>query len=125
MQLANGRVYATLAVSDLGPAKEFYGGTLGLNQVSESAAGVMYESGGGSRVFVYPSGSVGTNQATYAGWDVDDVDSVVAELKDKGVEFEHYDLEGATWEGDVAVWGSTRSAWFKDPDGNILSVTSM
>ena len=55
---------------------------------------------------------------------VDDVDDVVRTLKRKGVKFEHYDLPDTRREGDVHVSGDMKVAWFKDPDGNILSVAS-
>ena len=46
----------------------------------------------------------------------------IAALKGKGVSFEHYELPGTTLDGDVHVMGDMKAAWFKDPDGNILSV---
>jgi hypothetical protein len=53
---------------------------------------------------------------------VDDVDATVRDLKDKGVSFEHYNFPGMKLEGDVHVMGGRRTAWFKDPDGNILAI---
>jgi hypothetical protein len=52
------------------------------------------------------------------------VDRMVGELKAKGVKFEHYDFPGTKREGDVHVFGKIRNAWFKDPDGNILSIVN-
>ena len=116
-------VYATVAVKDIDKAKEFYGGTLGLEQTDENPGGVGYKSGEG-QLFVYPSSTAGSGQATCASWNVEDVAAVVDELKQKGVLFEHYDLPGATLEGDVHVMGEMKAAWFKDPDGNILGLAS-
>ena len=45
-------------------------------------------------------------------------------LKAKGVPFEHYDMPGMTLKGDVHVAPTMKIAWFKDPDGNILSIVS-
>jgi len=116
------KVHATLAVSDLGRAKQFYGDTLGLNQAGENAGGVMYESGGGD-LFVYVSNTAGKGEATCAFWDVPDIEAAVNDLRSKGVAFEHYpDMPGVTLEGDVHVMGNMKAAWFKDPDGNILSL---
>ena len=85
---------------------------------------ILYRSGN-SAVLVYRSQYAGTNQATAASWAVgDDLDAVVEELRSKGVSFEHYDLPGATREGDVHVMGDLRAAWFKDPDGNILNIAN-
>jgi catechol 2,3-dioxygenase-like lactoylglutathione lyase family enzyme len=121
--LSDSDVAATIAVKDLAVAKEFYGKTLGLKQTDENPGGVTYQSGS-SKLFVYPSQSAGTNQATYAGWEVSDVAAAVTELQQKGVTFEKYDLPGAEKEGDSTILnlGGERAAWFKDPDGNILSV---
>ena len=52
------------------------------------------------------------------------IDNIVRELKARGVQFEHYDFPGMKREGDVHVAGKIRNAWFKDPDGNILSVVN-
>jgi catechol 2,3-dioxygenase-like lactoylglutathione lyase family enzyme len=122
--LADSTVTPTIAVKDIEVAKNFYGGALGLKQVDENPGGVTYQSGN-SKLFVYPSQVAGTNQATYAAWMVDDVEAVVAGLKGKGVTFERYELPDTTWDGDIASMGPIKSAWFKDPDGNILSVGNM
>ncbi len=116
-------VLATLAVSNIAAAKEFYGGRLGLAMVDENQGGVTYASGTG-KLFVYEAPTAGTNKATSASWDVDDVEEVVDELAAKGVVFEHYDMPGMAREGDIHFMGPYKSAWFKDPDGNILSVGS-
>jgi hypothetical protein len=79
---------------------------------------------GDTIVNVYRSSFAGTNKATAVTWAVDDVDNVVRGLKAKGVTFEHYDLPDTRREGDVHVSGHIRVAWFKDPDGNILSVVN-
>ena len=55
-------------------------------------------------------------------WTVDNVKEEVANLRSKGVVFEHYDMLGMTRDGDVYVAGDMKVAWFKDPDGNILNV---
>ncbi len=123
--LGEGTVYATIAVKDINKAKEFYGGTLGLEQADENPGGVTYKSGS-SRVFVYPSQYAGTNQATCAAWEVSDIEATVNELKAKGVSFEQYDnMPETTREGDIHVMGDMKAAWFKDPDGNILSIGNM
>lgn len=118
---AQGNVFAIVAVKDIDIAKQFYGGKLGLNQVDENPGGVMYQSGNG-RLFVYQAPTAGTNQATSAAWEVDNIEQVVEELKGKGIGFEHYDIPGAVQQGDVSVMGGMKAAWFRDPDGNILSV---
>jgi len=115
---------AMVAVKDLGVASKFYEGTLGLSRAgSEDGEVIVYESGD-TTINVYKSRYAGTNKATAPTWTVDDVDDVVRTLKDRGVKFEHYDLPDTKREGDVHVGGHMKVAWFKDPDGNILSVAS-
>jgi catechol 2,3-dioxygenase-like lactoylglutathione lyase family enzyme len=116
---------ATLAVSDLQRAREFYENTLGLSLVQEQPGGILYKSGN-SVVLVYPSEYAGTNQATAASWAVgDDFDAIVDELRSKGVSFEHYDdLPDTTREGDVHIADNFKAVWLKDPDGNILNLVN-
>ncbi len=123
IMLNEAMVYATVAVKDINKAKEFYGGTLGLEQVHDNPGGVGYKSGSG-QLFVYTSQTAGSGQATCASWTVNNIEAVVDGLKQKGVAFEHYDLPGATMEGDIHVMGEMKAAWFKDPDGNILGLAS-
>ena len=123
--LGNSDVGATIAVKDIETAKDFYGNKLGLKLLDENPGGMLFESGA-SKLFIYPSEFAGTNKATYAAWAVDDVEAAVAELKGKGIVFEHYDnLPETTREGDIHVMGGQKGAWFKDPDGNILSIANM
>lgn len=122
--LGDKNVHAVIAVKDLSVAKEFYGNTLGLNLSDENPGGVKCISGN-REVMIYESAFAGTNQATAASWDVDDVELTVSDLRGKGVSFEHYDnMPGVELQGDVHVMGPMKAAWFKDPDGNILCVSN-
>jgi catechol 2,3-dioxygenase-like lactoylglutathione lyase family enzyme len=124
--LSNYRVAAAVAVSDMPRARAFYEGRLGLVPDAEAdhEGNVRYVCGAGTLIHVFVSPYAGTAQSTVAGWGVDDIDAVVDELAAKGVEFEQYDEPGlvtdergiATFEGDAKV------AYFKDPDGNVLSI---
>lgn len=122
--LGDKEVFAMVATKDLAKAKEFYGSTLGLQQVGDETGGVMYKSGS-SKIMVYESQYAGTNQATTATWEVDDMETIVEQLKAKGVQFEHYDMPDVEHQGDIHVWGKMKAAWFKDSDGNILGLSSM
>ncbi|MEX1995467.1 MAG: VOC family protein [Candidatus Saccharimonadales bacterium] len=118
-------VYTMLPVDDMAAAKKFYGETLGLKEAGSDPSGMgSFYTSGKTRVMVYQSKYAGTNKGTAANWGVDDVDAVAKQLKDKGVKFEHYDFPETTREGDVHIWGEIRSAWFKDPAGNILGITN-
>lgn len=123
--LNQGTVVATIAVNDLAAAQEFYGEVLGLEELDQQLGGVTYASGDG-KLFVYESEYAGTNKATAVSWQVSDIEPAIRDLKERGIEFEHYDdLPGVTREGDLHIMGNAKSVWFKDPDGNILNVTAM
>lgn len=123
--LNQGTVVATIAVRDLAAAQEFYGEVLGLEELDQQLGGVTYASGDG-KLYVYESQYAGTNKATAASWQVSDIEPAIRDLKERGIEFEHYDdIPGVTREGDLHVAGNMKAVWFKDPDGNILNVATM
>ena len=123
--LADKDAIGTLAVKDLAVAKKFYQGTLGLKLEDETGTEAHTYRSGGARLIVYRSEFAGTNKATALNFIVgDEIDKLVKGLRDRGVTFEHYDLPGLTRQGDVYSTGSFKTAWFKDPDGNIISLIS-
>jgi catechol 2,3-dioxygenase-like lactoylglutathione lyase family enzyme len=125
MGLGGYRVVASLAVSDMDEARAFYEGKLGLIVGTDSGDNVAYRCGEGTSIHVYLSpDSAGKSTATLVGWYVDDAERVVDELVTTGVSFEHYD-EGpiVTDKKGIATFeGGAKVAYFKDPDGNTLSV---
>jgi len=122
--LGDNDAFATVAVKDVKVARKFYEGTLGLKPIPTGGeSGVFSCKSGNSSILVYESQFARTNKATAVTWVIDkDIEGVVKALKAKGVTFEHYDFPGSTRQGDVHVMGKVKNAWFKDPDGNILSV---
>jgi len=125
MGLSEYKVAAALAVSDLDRAREFYEGKLGLSVSIDSGNNVQYQCGEGSVMHVYLSPEhAGKSTATLAGWGVDDVERVLEDLTSRGVTFERYD-EGpiVTDERGIATFeGGAKVAYFRDPDGNTLSI---
>ena len=120
--IGKGNATPMIAVKDLDRARKFYEETLGLTTQEEwGEEGVTLKSGDTS-VNVYRSEFAGTNKATALNFDVDDIETEVSTLKEKGVFFEHYDLPGLKKEGDIYTAEGMKTAWFKDPDGNILSL---
>ena len=118
-------VAVTIAVRDVDKAQSFYEGVLGLKKVEIHPDGLIMYATGNSRLAVYQSEFAGTNRATAATWTVPSgIEDLARELKAKGVQFEHYDIPGATLEGDLHVGFGMKSAWFKDPDGNILNIST-
>ena len=111
-----------IAVKDIDRAKQFYKEKLGLKPFEEMGDDFFMLKSGDTTLNVYKSEFAGTNKATLLTFDVDDIDTEVRELKQKGVSFERYDVEGLTPEGDIYRGQNMKTAWFKDPDGNILSL---
>lgn len=117
---------AILAVSDIERAKKFYRDTLGLQLLDGSMGDVLTFRTGDTSLIVYKSDFAGTNKANAVVWDVgNEIESIAAALKGKGVTFERYDDMEMELKGDVYVAGPMKLLWFKDPDGNILHLNSM
>jgi microcystin degradation protein MlrC len=85
---------------------------------------VGYPCGGDTQIHVYLSPNAGTAKFTIAGFEVDDIESVVAQLTAQGVTFEQYDQPPIVTDaqGIAHFEGDAKVAYFKDPDGNILSL---
>src|SRR5229473_4679589 len=118
--LETNKAFSSFSVDDLQEAKQFYGNTLGL-KVKESKEGLELHPGE-TDVFIYPKPNHTPATFTVLNFLVDDIDTAVDELKQKGVRFEHYEGEIKTNEKGIHRDGGPSIAWFKDPSGNILSV---
>jgi catechol 2,3-dioxygenase-like lactoylglutathione lyase family enzyme len=127
MGLSEYKVIAGLAVSEMDRARGFYEGELGLRVGIDSGDNVAYRCAAGTVLHVYLSPEhAGNSTATLASWYVDDVEGVVDELSERGVVFERYE-EGPilTDEKGIATFeGGAKVAYFKDPDGNTLSIAT-
>jgi catechol 2,3-dioxygenase-like lactoylglutathione lyase family enzyme len=116
--------YTTIPVSDLERARRFYEETLGLKPDMVTEGGVMYRSGS-TQFFVYPSAFKASGH-TQMSWLVDDIKADLATLKAKGIEFEDLDVPGVdTVDGVAHVGPSVWTAYFRDPDGNLLGLTQI
>jgi catechol 2,3-dioxygenase-like lactoylglutathione lyase family enzyme len=128
--LASGRTATRLPAQDLERARRFYAEKLGLEPVDERPGGLLYRCAGGEfALFASAGASPGT--FTQMGWEVDDIEATVAELKGRGVVFEDVDVPGlrtidgiADIEGNYPSKGAVgeRGGWFRDSEGNLLGV---
>ena len=115
-------IHPTLATADAKRAKQWFADKLGWQPVKEFEGFLRYELGR-SAFSVYETSSAGTAQNTVMSWRVDDVPAAVARLRGRGVTFEEYDFgDFKTVDGVMTDPGGNRTAWFKDADGNILSI---
>ena len=120
--LSSAPIRAYIPASDVPRARKFYEGMLGLKPREEYAGGVIYDCGG-AEVFLYKTPNAGTSKASQAYWQVADVEAEVADLKNRGVVFEQYDMPGMTMNNSIVSAGGAKTAWFKDTEGNILAVS--
>lgn len=115
---------AIVAVADLDRARRFYEVTLGLTVVDDGGEVLTFATGG-THLVVYRSDEAGANRANAVVWGVgDEIETIVADLRGKGVHFEQYDIDGVRFADGLHRAGDFRMAWFKDPDGNILHLNS-
>lgn len=119
--------FSGISVDDLGKAKEFYTGTLGLELENEEM-GLQLRLPGGARLFIYEKSDHEPATFTVLNFVVEDIDTTIDELVGKGIKFEHYDLGGGAETDEKGVLRGLSAnmgpdiAWFKDPAGNVLSV---
>ena len=127
--LANARVAGRLPAQDLERARAFYSEKLGLEPVEERPGGLRYVFAAGEFA-LFQSAGAASGDHTQMGWEVDDLDATVSELRARGVVFEEYDLPGfktvdgiADIEGNYPSKGTgERGAWFRDSEGNMLGI---
>ena len=120
--LQNSAIYAYIPVKDVARARKFYEEKLGFSNGEERAGGVHFNCANGTAFFMYVSDSAGTNKASQAFWTVTDLRAEMKELRARGVVFEEYDTPHFKTVDAIATGGGAMSAWFKDPDGNILAI---
>jgi predicted enzyme related to lactoylglutathione lyase len=120
--LQSSPMYAYIPATDVARARRFYEEKVGLKPGREIAGGVVYVFAGGTACFLYPTRNAGTNRASQAFWQVEDIDREVADLKSRGVTFEEYDVPGMKTHNGIATAGGARSAWFTDTEGNIMAI---
>jgi catechol 2,3-dioxygenase-like lactoylglutathione lyase family enzyme len=122
--LADSPAFSGFAVPDIAAAREFYGGTLGL-EVSEENGLLTLHLSGGRDVLVYPKPDHEPAVFTILNFPVPDIDRAVDDLTAAGVTFEQYTGELATDERGIWRGAGPPIAWFRDPAGNILSVLQL
>jgi catechol 2,3-dioxygenase-like lactoylglutathione lyase family enzyme len=127
--LRDGRVATRLPAQNLERAKAFYAEKLGLEPVEEREGGLRYVFAAGEFA-LFESAGTASGDHTQMGWEVDDIEVTVRELRSRGVVFEEYDLPGLrTVEGIADIEGNypskgnaERGAWFRDSEGNMLGI---
>ncbi|NLE23416.1 MAG: VOC family protein [Actinobacteria bacterium] len=114
----------TIAVEDIDRAVRFYSEQLGLTvrRLSDDPNSALVELGS-DRLLLYKS-TFRRGETTYASFIVDDLEECVKELRDRGVQFEEYDLPGIKTENGIATFGDMKTGWFKDSEGNTLAISN-
>ena len=123
--LADVPMTTILVATDINRAKAFYSEKLGLRPADRPVPpdAAAFVSGGGALLYLYEREEGTRADHTVAGWLVEDVEKSVDALRERGIVFEQYDMPGLkTDERGIAEAGGSRSAWFKDTEGNILAL---
>jgi predicted enzyme related to lactoylglutathione lyase len=126
-KLSTATVMPVLPAVDIERAKRFYGETLGLDvqEWADTPGYLTVHAGSGSSIVIYQRERTKAEH-TVAGFVVDDIESVIGELRSRGVVFEEYDMPGMkTVDGIVDMGPAGKSAWFTDSEGNIISISQM
>jgi catechol 2,3-dioxygenase-like lactoylglutathione lyase family enzyme len=124
MSLADNKIMAFAAATDAEAAVDFYENKLGLKLVEDSPFALVFDAGG-TMLRVQKVQVASPPQFTVLGWEVDDIAAKIKELMERGVEFNHYGMEFPR-QDELGIWTTpdgAKVAWFKDPDGNTLSLT--
>jgi catechol 2,3-dioxygenase-like lactoylglutathione lyase family enzyme len=118
---ASTKAFSGFAVDDVGKARKFYEGTLGL-RVSEENGLLTLHLAGDRDTVGYPKPDYTPATYTILNFAVDDIDRAVDDLTARGVRFERYDGFEQDEKGILRAPNGPPIAWFTDPAGNILSV---
>ena len=120
--LGSSNIIAFVPITDSNKARRFYEGVLGLRFVKDDGFALVLDANG-IMVRAAKMKEFVPEQFTILGWQVSDIETTVRELGKKGVQFEVF---GFAQQNELGIWTSpsgAKVAWFKDPDGNVLSVT--
>ena len=121
MTLRDAKIAARIPVRDLDAARAWYAEKLGLEPVEERPGGLRYEFGNGEFA-LFESAGQASGGHTQMAWEVEDFEATVAELRERGVDFDEYGI--TTVEGNYPSKGGRgeRAAWFRDLDGNLFGL---
>jgi len=119
--LTNSKIGAFVATADAGRAREFYEKVLGLEFLSDEPYALVFNANG-TTLRVQKVREVVIAPYTALGWHVTDIAAAIMELRSRGVEFLFFEGFGQDELGIVTFPGGAKVAWFKDPDGNTLSL---
>lgn len=121
--LGESKATSGFAVRDIGQAREFYEGTLGVRVevLAEEHGVTVLHLGGGYDVLMYLSADMTPPSYTILNFEVDDIDAAVEGLVERGVTFQRYEDFDHDEKGIVRGPGP-QIAWFEDPSGNVISV---
>jgi catechol 2,3-dioxygenase-like lactoylglutathione lyase family enzyme len=116
-------LHTVLPAADLQRARTFYHDKLDLDPDPGDGGSLMYHLTSDSGFEIYETSNAGTAQNTQMGWMTDDLDAEMSSLRERGVQFEDYDIPGMKTENGVATMDGMKSAWFRDTEGNFICIS--
>jgi catechol 2,3-dioxygenase-like lactoylglutathione lyase family enzyme len=123
--LGSHKIMAFAPTLDANKARPFYEGVLGLRVLSQDKFALVLDANGIMLRVTNVPPDFKPQPFTVLGWEVPDITKAVSEMRQEGVRFENYNLPAQDADGIWTAPGGAKVAWFKDPDGNILSVTQI
>jgi catechol 2,3-dioxygenase-like lactoylglutathione lyase family enzyme len=120
--LTTSKLIGFVPTTDSKRSRDFYEGKLGFQFVSDDSFALVMQAGE-NMLRIAKAGDFAPARYTVLGWEVSDIEAEVRLLKERGVVFESYPFIQDT---ELSIWtapGGDKIAWFKDPDGNVLSLS--
>lgn len=122
MTIAESPLVAFLATRDAARARAFYEGVLGLRVVDDTPFAIVLDAKG-TVLRIQKVETLTPHPFTSLGWKVSDIAAAIADLQKRGIAFERYEFLAQDASGAWTTPDGTKVAWFKDPDGNTLSIS--
>ena len=127
--LTSAHAVTKLPAQDLDRARQFYRDRLGLEPAEEREGGLRYVCGA-TEFHVFLSSGAASGASTQIGFEVENIDDAIADLRARGLQFEAFDIAGFEVENDIVVvpdnypskGSGERGAFFRDSEGNLLAI---
>ena len=123
--LGDSRIHPVLLSEDLAKTRGFYHDRIGLEILVENEHAIEFRCGGGTKLAVTKSTTGTADSQTQVGWEVDDLQAELDELRTRGMTIEEFDVPGLKTENGIADMGFAWMGWIVDPGHNALAIIQL